>query len=242
MSALQARSLQWCDWFPVQERILDGFDSARGNGEGNGAVLLVDVGGGQGHYIKRFRDTFPNTPGRLILQDLHARKDSEPVGQGIEFIEHNFFDPQPVKGALHLLLSPSLSYPISLHSFWLSKFPTSQSLLIFFCRIHPGARTYYFHFVFTDWSDAKAQEILRRTVDAMTPGYSKLIINDVILPNENCSWQHAALDIIMMSTFAGFHRSENDFSRLLGECGLEIVKFWHPPGIGDGVVEAVRKE
>ena len=75
----------------------------------------------------------------------------------------------------------------------------------------------------------------------MTPGFSKLIINDVILPDSGCHWQHATYDIIMMSSFAGCLRSENDYKQLLGECGLEIEKFWYPPGVGDGVVEAVRK-
>ncbi|KAL8718544.1 MAG: hypothetical protein Q9225_004334 [Loekoesia sp. 1 TL-2023] len=205
MSALQERSPQWVDWFPVQERIIDGFDPANGND-----VLLIDIGGGKGHYVKAFREKFPHAPGRLVLQELHRPDEAEGVGEGIDFVECSFFDVQPIKGSLML-------------------------------TVGEGARAYYFHFVFTDWGDEKALEILNNTVQAMKPGYSKLIINDVILPNRGCHWQHAALDIIMMSTFSGFHRSEDDFKRLLGQAGLEIEKFWYPPGIGDGVVEAVMK-
>ncbi|KAI4198754.1 MAG: hypothetical protein LQ350_005077 [Teloschistes chrysophthalmus] len=74
-----------------------------------------------------------------------------------------------------------------------------------------GARIYYSHFVFTDWADPHCRRILRNTAPAMTPGYSKLIINDVILPDTGCHWQHAALDMIMMSTLSGIYRTKGDF-------------------------------
>ena len=77
----------------------------------------------------------------------------------------------------------------------------------------------------------------------MKPEYSKLIINDVILPDMGCQWQHAALDIIMMSTFAGFHRGEGDLRKLVEAVGLEVEGVWYPEGGkgGEGVLEAVRR-
>lgn len=91
MSALQERSPQWVDWFPVQERIIGEINSIPHEND----VLLIDIGGGEGHYIKRFRTRFPHAPGRLILQDLHKPK---AVDEGIEYMQYSFFDPQPVKG------------------------------------------------------------------------------------------------------------------------------------------------
>ena len=76
----------------------------------------------------------------------------------------------------------------------------------------------------------------------MTPGYSILILNEVILPTEKCPWQHAALDIIMMSSFAGLHRSHRRLHELLTSVGLEDIKFWYPPEIGDGIVQAVVRQ
>ncbi len=75
----------------------------------------------------------------------------------------------------------------------------------------------------------------------MTPGYSKLILNDLILPDKDCPWPDAALDIIMMGSFSGRHRSQSQFANLLESAGLEVLKFWYPPRTGDGVVEAMRK-
>ncbi|KAI7207155.1 hypothetical protein KC352_g17838 [Hortaea werneckii] len=67
---------------------------------GDTDVLLVDVGGGKGHDIASFRENFSDLPGRLILQDLpqtFACLQERP--DGIELMEHDFFQEQPVKGA-----------------------------------------------------------------------------------------------------------------------------------------------
>jgi len=102
MSALQQQSPSWVDWFPVQQRVIDHVNSdPRGSD-----VLLVDIGGGEGHYIKRFREKFPHAPGRFILQDLHRPDGKDGLGDGIEWMKHSFFDPQPVKGKITITLHP----------------------------------------------------------------------------------------------------------------------------------------
>ena len=66
-------------------------------------VLLVDVGGGRGQDMVAFRSEFPSLPGRLVLQDLESTvseiNTEDMESRGIEVLPHNFFDPQPVKGA-----------------------------------------------------------------------------------------------------------------------------------------------
>jgi hypothetical protein len=75
--------------------MIEGFE------DGEGSVMLVDVGGGFGHQAKLLKDTFPNIPGRLIVQDLHQMK-GEDIAE-IEFQAHDFYQEQPVKGMyLHL--------------------------------------------------------------------------------------------------------------------------------------------
>ena len=76
----------------------------------------------------------------------------------------------------------------------------------------------------------------------MKPNYSKIFLNEVVHPPTECSFQHAALDIIMMTSFTGMHRSESHWRNLLVSVGLQEIKFWYPPGLGDGVIEAVRGE
>jgi O-methyltransferase domain len=82
----------WLDLYPLS-RILEGADP-----EG---ALLVDVGGGRGHDVERFRlRASQQQLGKIIVQDLplvveEAKKHQ--VDSSIEFIVHDFFTPQPVK-------------------------------------------------------------------------------------------------------------------------------------------------
>ena len=60
-------------------------------------ILVVDVGGNQGNDLSSFREA---QPGRLILQDLPEtleRIDHPP--DGIDVMLHDFFTPQPIRGA-----------------------------------------------------------------------------------------------------------------------------------------------
>lgn len=61
--------------------------------------LLVDVGGGIGPDAIEFRSKHPSVPGRLIVQDLPgAIPPTLLQDRGIEFMSHDFFTPQPIKG------------------------------------------------------------------------------------------------------------------------------------------------
>lgn len=75
----------------------------------------------------------------------------------------------------------------------------------------------------------------------MRPGYSKLILNEFILPDKGCDLFPALADIHMMGDLSGTERSEKQFRELLGSIGLEVVNFWQPPGASEGIIEAVKK-
>jgi hypothetical protein len=65
-------------------------------------VMIVDVGGGLGHELAGFRKSNPDLQGKVILEDLpnvidEAKKKG--LADGVEAIGHDFFEPQPVKGA-----------------------------------------------------------------------------------------------------------------------------------------------
>ncbi|KAI0009686.1 putative sterigmatocystin 8-O-methyltransferase precursor [Xylariaceae sp. FL0662B] len=66
--------------------------------------LFVDVGGAKGHQCIALRQRFPELPGRIILEDLpdvieQVKSDPLPGFEDIEVQPHDFFTPQPVKGA-----------------------------------------------------------------------------------------------------------------------------------------------
>ena len=82
----------WLNFYPIEERLLQGTGLESG-------VFMVDIGGGQGHELKSLSEKYRDKglPGRLILQDMVAI-DREVCDSTFEYMVHNFFEPQPVKG------------------------------------------------------------------------------------------------------------------------------------------------
>ncbi|KID91474.1 sterigmatocystin 8-O-methyltransferase [Metarhizium guizhouense ARSEF 977] len=103
-----------------------------------------------------------------------------------------------------------------------------------------GARAYLYHHILHDWSDEKCLEILGKLRGAMLPGYSKLLIHEMIIPERGASTFHAMLDMAMMAFNAGMERTEEQWRELLGRAGFEVVKVWLPAQEdADGIVEAM---
>ncbi|KAF5681383.1 O-methyltransferase B [Fusarium denticulatum] len=70
-----------------------------------------------------------------------------------------------------------------------------------------GARAYYMHSVLHDWSDETCLKILSQVKAAMKPGYSKLLINENVIPNTGSQWEATALDIMMLTLLASRERT-----------------------------------
>jgi len=196
MQGVRGSRPSWVEWFPVKERILDGFD---GSAE---SALLVDIGGGRGHDIEAFKKKFPDSPGRLMLQDLPAViEDIKSLDPSIERVKHDFFTPQKIE----------------------------------------GARVYFFHFIMHDWSDDTVLKILSNLVPAMKKGYSKILLNEFVLPDRDSPPFPAGMDLNMMAMHAGRERSGHDWHELLGKAGLSVKEIHLPAGGGEGIVEAELK-
>ncbi|KAI1179302.1 S-adenosyl-L-methionine-dependent methyltransferase [Nemania sp. FL0916] len=82
--------LTWLTVYPVQEQVRD-WDPER--------PVYVNMGGGIGHQCAQFLAKYPDVSGRVILQDLpHSIAKALPTPR-VENIAHDFFEPQPIKGA-----------------------------------------------------------------------------------------------------------------------------------------------
>ncbi|KAJ5499348.1 Winged helix-turn-helix transcription repressor DNA-binding [Penicillium expansum] len=88
-----------------------------------------------------------------------------------------------------------------------------------------GARAYYMHSVLHDWPDELCRKILANTVAAMRPGYSKVLVNENVIPDTEAYWETTSLDLIMMEIGSG-ERTERQWHALLESAGLKIVKIW----------------
>ncbi|KAK2730267.1 sterigmatocystin 8-o-methyltransferase [Colletotrichum kahawae] len=103
-----------------------------------------------------------------------------------------------------------------------------------------GARAYYMHSCLHDWPDDVCEKILAQIKAAMKPGYSKLLINENVIPSTGAWWETSALDMVMLTLFCSKERTEGDWYNLLEKiAGLKIVKIW---GGGKGVESLIEVE
>jgi hypothetical protein len=180
-------------FYPVGERLIDGFDSK------NSEVLLVDVGGGRGHDCQLFTSRHSSHPGRVILQDQEEviasiqDKDKLPF----ESEAHDFFTPQPVK----------------------------------------GARAYSLHSILHDWNDDEGIKILENLKPALTPGYSRVLLNEIVLSEEHPSLAATSMDMMMLAHFAVRERTETDWKAVVKKAGLKFVKIYKYPGVAESIIE-----
>jgi hypothetical protein len=72
-------------------------------------VALVDVGGADGHVLQLILDQFSEIGGTFVLQDLPDTVAKVPadLNKRIKVMEHDFFQPQPVKGLFLAIYSGS---------------------------------------------------------------------------------------------------------------------------------------
>ncbi|KAF2236206.1 S-adenosyl-L-methionine-dependent methyltransferase [Viridothelium virens] len=194
MGGQRMMRIDWFNFLPIAEMMLNG---AKKNSE---AVLMVDVGGGEGHDIEKFHKAFPDAPGQLVLQDLPdvigMIKDLHPA---VRRMPHDFFQEQPVT----------------------------------------GARVYYLRSIMHDWGDDDCVKILRRIADAMTSGYSKVFLNEFILPAKDVPMYPSLLDINMMCILNGMERTEKQWIELLAKAGLRVVRFHTVQNVeNEGLIEA----
>lgn len=93
--ALRKHRPSWTDIYPVHEKLVNGLKL-----DGDASVF-VDIGGGTGQILQDFRADIPEYRGRLVLQEIPEVIAAATVGpdDGIELQVHDFFTPQPIKGA-----------------------------------------------------------------------------------------------------------------------------------------------
>lgn len=96
------------------------------------------------------------------------------------------------------------------------------------------------HSCLHDWPDNVCSTILAQIKAAMKPGYSKLLINENVIPPRDTYWESSALDMVMLTLFCSMERTQADWYNLLEKtAGLKIVKIWSG---GKGVESIIECE
>lgn len=80
-----------------------------------------------------------------------------------------------------------------------------------------------------DWADEQCIAILRNIVAAMDPEYSRLLIDDFVVPETEVDWLTASLDLCMWLFFSGIERTMSQWRKLFDAANLEVVQVWTTP-------------
>lgn len=72
----------------------------------------------------------------------------------------------------------------------------------------------------------------------MKKGYSKILINEIVIPDRNPHWISTGLDLMMLSLFPSGERTEENWRDLLTSVGLKVVKIWTFEEGFPGLIEA----
>ncbi len=72
----------------------------------------------------------------------------------------------------------------------------------------------------------------------MQPGYSKLLINENVVPDVGAAWSITSMDWLMMALGAVRERTETQWRSLLGQAGLTVTGIWTYEQGTESLIEA----
>ncbi|KAL8698176.1 MAG: hypothetical protein Q9201_006716 [Fulgogasparrea decipioides] len=102
-----------------------------------------------------------------------------------------------------------------------------------------GARAYYMHSILRMWSDEVCRDILQQISGAMEKGYSKLLINENIVPDRGADWKMTSLDWFMMALNVSAERTQTEWTELLRSAGFKVEGIWTADSATEILLEAV---
>ncbi|CAG9998520.1 unnamed protein product [Clonostachys byssicola] len=98
-----------------------------------------------------------------------------------------------------------------------------------------NARAYYLHSVLHDWGDDDCIKILQQLKPAMKVGYSRLLINELVVPGQNAPWSVTSMDQLVFVLGAMRERTEADWKSILERAGFQNIQI-HSFAMGSEVI------
>ena len=88
--------------------------------------------------------------------------------------------------------------------------------------------------------DEQAIDILAKLRPAMTPGYTKLLIHDIVVPPTKAPPYTTGIDLTMMALFGARERTQVDWEALVRTANLKLEKVWSGLEYRESLLEVVR--
>ncbi|EXK92013.1 hypothetical protein FOQG_05989 [Fusarium oxysporum f. sp. raphani 54005] len=102
------------------------------------------------------------------------------------------------------------------------------------------ARAYFLHSILHDWSVEHGVQILKNLKPALKPRYSKVLINEIVLSEENPSVPATSMDMMMLGHIGeACERTEETFRAIVAEAGLEVVDVYSNAASPESVIEVM---
>lgn len=77
---------------------------------------------------------------------------------------------------------------------------------------------------------------------ALKKNYSKVLIDEIVVPDSGAGWSTTSADYLMMALGAVRERTEREWYDLLDSVGLKIVKIWTCEQGTESLIEAELEE
>ncbi|KAL1792466.1 hypothetical protein ACET3X_008973 [Alternaria dauci] len=101
-----------------------------------------------------------------------------------------------------------------------------------------AARAYSFHSILHDWSDEEGIKILENLKPALKPGYSRVLLNKIVLSEEKPTIAATSMNMMMLAHLSVRERTESDWKGILQNAGLKFLDIYSYPGVAESVIEA----
>ncbi|RAK78798.1 putative O-methyltransferase [Aspergillus fijiensis CBS 313.89] len=212
MSAYRAGKPNWCDpgFYPVADRLIAGFEPSSDDADdAEDAEGVLLVDVGGGRG-----------------HDVTIFTQQYPTHPGRVILQ----DREPVIAALAPATTPT---PTSLKPTF-----TAQAHDFFTPQPIAGARAYFLHSILHDWDDERGVQILRNLVPALRRGYSRVLLNEIVVSEERPTLAATSMDLMMLAHFAVRERTEREWRAILLRAGLRVVEIYTYPGVAESLIEA----
>lgn len=101
-----------------------------------------------------------------------------------------------------------------------------------------GAKAYYLKMCLHDWPNPQCIQILSQLKHALKPGHSRILLNEIVIPDEKAGWFETSVDMLMMQVHSAQERREREWIGLVDAVGgLRVKHIWDVDGAVEKVIE-----
>jgi hypothetical protein len=103
-----------------------------------------------------------------------------------------------------------------------------------------GARVYFLHSIPHDWNAEDGVKILKNLIPALKPGYSKILLNGIVLSEEKPSVPATSMDMMMLGHFGeSCECTDKDFQAIAAQAGLEVARNFANAASPESIIDLI---